>query len=372
VAKVLLSSHAKENERGKTMEPGSTRIEKMLNLTFASDPRLSRYPLPEVPADYRAKYPNQPYAVPFVVTPEIARDWLTYRVIRRDVTPKELIHAEFGPNRRFLPNALTGSTNKKGWVDTFLDGDIRVTHQGIAFSEDGFLLDGQHRLAACLLSGVPYEPLLSQLVPWNGFIAMDGGRARTADQFIDLPHPTLCAAAARYILPVIKQTEHHSYYDKTATKQEVLDLVYGWGLFAGPWINEIHTAARGSNIPNTALAATVMMALAAGGDKASEPVQEFLNGLRKNSSHRDFVTIGQNGEDPRYILRSLFGAARNVGKRTFNAAETYGNVGLIRRAMTVWMDQEEVKTLGRTPANRSLPEVWNADKVRAFHANHVN
>lgn len=354
------------------MEPGTSRIEKMLGITFASDPRRSRFALPEVPADYRAKYPEDPYSEPFEVTPKIAKDWLTYRVIRREITPRELLHADFGPNRRFLPNALTGSPAKKGWIDTFLDGDIRKTHQGIAFSSDGYLLDGQHRLAACVLSGISYRPLLAQDVPWDAFIAMDSGRARTADQFIDLPNPLVIAASARYILPTIRETERREYYEKLATKQEVLDLVYGWGLFAGPWMTEIVTAAKGSNIPATPLAATVMMALAAGGDAITGQVQDFLNGLKKGHSHRDYVTIGKNGEDPRWILKNAFLAAKNNGKRTFSAAETYGNVGLIRRCMNVWLDQEEVQALTRTAPNRDLPPVWNADAVRAFHNDRVN
>lgn len=354
------------------MEPGQSRIEKMLKLTFASDPRLSRFALPEIPQEYLDKHPGEPYVVPFEVTPEIARDWLTYRVIRRDVTPKELLHDDFGPNRRFLPNALTGSTAKKGWVDTFKDGEIRKTHQGIAFSWDGYLLDGQHRLAACLMSGISYKPLLSQLVPWDAFVAMDSGRGRTADHFIDLPNPNLCAAAAKYILPVIKGEEARMYYDRLATKQEVLDLVYGWGLFDSSWMSEVQSAAQSAKIPNTALAASVMMALAAGGDEVSDHVQEFLNGLRKSFDYRKFITIGNDGADPRWILRNLFSDSGNGAKRSFSNKETYGNVGVIRRCMQVWMDQEEFTGTQRTAVSRDLPKVWRADAVRAFHASKVS
>lgn len=357
------------------MEPGNSKIEKMLGVKFESDPRASRFPLPAIPPGYVQQYPGHPYAIPFEITPEIARDWLTYRVIRREVTPRDLLHDNFAPNRKFIPAALTGSPARKGWIQTFLDGDIRRSHQGIAFSPDGFLLDGQHRLAACLLSGVSYEPLVSQLVPWNAFTAMDDGRTRSANQFIDLPHPNLCAAAARYILPVINGVENREYYAKLATKDQVLDLVYGWGLFAGPWTNEITLAAKGSNIPNTALAASVMMALAAGGDEVSDDVQQFLNGLKSGFSHRDYITIGDNGEDPRWILTNRFLRSKTDRKRTFSSEETYGNVGLIRRCLQVWMDKEEVKAttngkspLNRTPLFRDLPKVWRADDVRAFHA----
>jgi hypothetical protein len=356
------------------MEPGQSRIEKMLKIEFTSDPRLSKFPLPEIPADYLAKYPGEPYTIPFDVTPEIAADWLTHRVIRRDITPRELLHEDFGPNRRFLPNALTGSSSRKGWVATFKDGEIKKTHQGIAFSWDGYLLDGQHRLAACLISGISYRPQLSQLVPWDAFTAMDSGRGRTADQFIDLPHPNLCAAAAKYILPVIKGEEARTYYDKRATKQEVLDLVYGWGIFEGPWMAEVQSAARAANIPNTPLAASVAMALAAGGDAATDQVQQFLNGLRKNfaADPRNYITIGNAGLDPRWVLRGAFSEGSSGKKRTFSSDETYGNVGVIRRCVQVWMDQEEFTGTQRTPTSRDLPKVWRADAVRQFHATKVS
>lgn len=353
------------------MEPGSSKIEKMLGVTFASDPRRSRFPLPEIPAEYAEAYPGEPYVIPFEVTPEIARDWLTYRVISREVTPKELLHDEFGPNRRFIPGALTGSSSKKGWIDTFKDGEIRKTHQGIAFTPDGFLLDGQHRLAACLLTKISYRPLLANGVPWDGFVAMDSGRARTADQFITMPHPTLCAAAARYIMPSLKGVEDREYYDKLAPKQDVIDMVYGWPLFSGPWMNEIMAAAKGSNIPNTPLAATVLMALAAGGDAVSDHVQQFLNGLKKGFQPYDYIKIGGTGQDPRWVLSSAFRTSRTEGKRTFSSKETYGNVGLIRRAMNIWMDQEVAGVFQRTHPGRDLPPVWNVDAVRAYHTKHV-
>lgn len=41
-------------------------------------------------------------------------------------------------------------------------GKWTLTHQGIAFGADGSLMDGQHRLAACVESGVPFETNVSR------------------------------------------------------------------------------------------------------------------------------------------------------------------------------------------------------------------
>lgn len=52
-------------------------------------------------------------------------------------------------------------------------GNWRLTHQGIAFDEYGNLLDGQHRLMACVLSKVPIETLVTRNVCREDGCAID-------------------------------------------------------------------------------------------------------------------------------------------------------------------------------------------------------
>lgn len=348
-----------------------SRIETMLGFLFTSDPRGSRFPIPKIPKQYRDKFPGELYTEPVTVTPQIARDWLEHRIIRKEYTPKELLHDDFCPNRRFLIGALVGSSNRKGWIDTLKDGELRKIHQGIAFTPDGYICDGQHRLAAVALSGVTATFLVAVDVDWKGFSVMDSGRTRSAGQLLgDMPHADMCAASARYILPVLAGVERAEYYDKMAHKDDVINLVQGWTTYhSGEWSKEVSSASSQANIPNTPLMATVMMALAAGADPFE--VHAFLAGLRKNFNPRDYITIGTDGDDPRWILRNAF-SNQGKGKRSFSSDEQYGNVGLIRRSMEVWLNKEKVKALTRTSRHRSLPPVWNADKVRAYHADHVN
>ena len=54
-----------------------------------------------------------------------------------------------------------------------------LTHQGIAFDEGSHLLDGQHRLAAVMMAGVPVEMMVSRNVPHDRQIVMDDHRRRT-------------------------------------------------------------------------------------------------------------------------------------------------------------------------------------------------
>lgn len=60
-----------------------------------------------------------------LVTPKQARDWLK----------------ENAANRPLRPNVV------EGFMNAYARGEWKVTHQGIAFSKEGVLLDGQHRLS---------------------------------------------------------------------------------------------------------------------------------------------------------------------------------------------------------------------------------
>lgn len=60
-----------------------------------------------------------------------------------------------------------------------LNGDFVLTHQGIAFDADGLLIDGQHRLAACVKSGVPMTVMVTRGIDRSSAEAIDTGIKRT-------------------------------------------------------------------------------------------------------------------------------------------------------------------------------------------------
>lgn len=349
-----------------------TPIEKELGFAFISDPRGSRYPLPAIPEEFAAQHPGEPYSVPVDVTWEMAIDWLKYRVIREDRTPEELKTEGFRPNRSFIMGAIKGSPARKGWISIVRDEEVRLTHQGLAFTPTGFLSDGQHRLAAIALAQhhKPTRLMISVNVGWEGFTVMDSPRPRLASQLLgqEISEPLMVAASAKYVMPVLSESERWEYYEKLATKDQVIQLINATPYYRGPWAGEVKAAARGSHIPNTPLMASVVMALVAGADPFQ--VQGFLDGLKASANVKDAVVFGKNGDDPRWHLRRHF-SGRSTGKRSHAAAETYGNVGLIRRAMNIWLDQEETGNFLRTPPSRPLPPVWNADAVREYYADRL-
>ena len=58
------------------------------------------------------------------------------------------------------------------------DGKWMLTHEGIAFSSNGRLLDGQHRLRAIVLAGIPVEMFVWFNVPPQALLAINHGRRR--------------------------------------------------------------------------------------------------------------------------------------------------------------------------------------------------
>lgn len=355
-------------------------IENMLGFQFVSDPRGARFPIPVTPDGHPA---DRPFPYPaMLITPEMARDVLLYRTIRLDRIPASIRHEEMVTNRRFLVAALKGSPRDKGWLRKFKDNEMHPgTAQPVCFTRDGFLLDGQHRFAACWLTKVSFEVPVSVNVPWDTFAITDSGRGRTPGQLLgDIPYPDQSAAAAKLILPVLYGEESQKWSVQSASNQDVYDLVHGWTTFQGswpegeaPWMKHVLAASK-SRVPLTPLAASTMMALAAGADAFD--VAEFLEGLKPGyrGGHPD---LGPHTSDPRHMLRSFYLTAKTGGKA--NGKEKRRQAAHVRRAMEVWLDFKTGRKLHRisnlpTSLNEdaALPPVWNADAVRNYHREKVS
>ncbi|QKW51397.1 hypothetical protein [Streptomyces buecherae] len=113
-----------------------------------------------------------------MVTPELAREWLKVNALNRPLSRQTVVH-------------LTRAIQRGEW---------KLTHQGIAFDENGQLVDGQHRLEAVVKAGVAVEMLVAYGVPRAAFTVMDTGRKRTGRDALSLAgetNSTHLAAALR-------------------------------------------------------------------------------------------------------------------------------------------------------------------------------
>ncbi len=103
---------------------------------------------------------DKPRAEVVMVTPEMARDWLMKNIKNR---PKNM--------RRI---------NKM--ADKLKEGQGALTNDAVAFDVEDRLWNGQHRLEAICLSGVPCECIVLRGSSTDAFMHADSGMKRTAGQ----------------------------------------------------------------------------------------------------------------------------------------------------------------------------------------------
>jgi len=94
------------------------------------------------------------------VTPDMAREWLA----------KNMKH-----NRPVMKNTV------HGYARQMRNGTWNLTHQGIAFDENGELIDGQHRLSAIVEANIPVKMNVTYNVhrAQGEVFTIDMGRKRT-------------------------------------------------------------------------------------------------------------------------------------------------------------------------------------------------
>lgn len=92
-----------------------------------------------------------------VITPDVAKCYLEHNDINR------------------IPN--------KGQIAFYArmmqNGEWQLNGEAIVFAEGGRLIDGQHRLMACVYANVPFETLVVRGVQESVFTTIDKGRTRT-------------------------------------------------------------------------------------------------------------------------------------------------------------------------------------------------
>lgn len=97
------------------------------------------------------------------VTPETCKNWMEKRTCNRV------------PLKR---------SNIDKFKSILRSGQFRTTHQGFALDWHGCLIDGQHRAAALIETGMTVTSQVTYNMDPDAFAAIDGGRVRTAGDFV--------------------------------------------------------------------------------------------------------------------------------------------------------------------------------------------
>ncbi len=106
-------------------------------------------------------------------------------------------------------------------------GELQLTHQGVAISDSGVLLDGQHRLLAILNTGIPATMMVTTGLPDAVFAVLDTGSKRTASDILSIDgakNATSIASAIRlYIL--YTQAPHIVWTGKVPARHATTTLI---------------------------------------------------------------------------------------------------------------------------------------------------
>ena len=102
------------------------------------------------------------------ITPDMARKWLEHNLVNRPISRATV--------KAYADDMICGRWDKN-------------TTSCIAFDRVGRLVDGQHRLSAIIVAGIPVTMWVSRNV--GDGVVFDSGRNRSLSDFMNIAHPEL-------------------------------------------------------------------------------------------------------------------------------------------------------------------------------------
>lgn len=215
-----------------------------------------------------------------LVTPDLAKHYLSCNTENRAIRPKHT-------------NRLTHDMNE----DRF-----KITHQGIAFDENGVLIDGQHRLNAIVASGKGQWLLVTTGLPSKSKQVVDNGARRRAADFMPGAYRDQRAAVVRILLAVTAMEGPFTAQQLAYEIQQVTDsaIQAAWDVFSDDF-DELcgmsHEAAK--NVATCGPAALLSAALV-----YPKRRMEWLEGLK--------TMVGLTPGDPRLALLRFRGGPKRI------------------------------------------------------------
>lgn len=214
-----------------------------------------------------------------LVTPDTARRWLLANTENR--------------NKRDKHVAKLAKDMKSGLYQTH--------HQGVAFDENGILIDGQHRLQAIIISKEAQWMLVTVGLPTEARQYIDGGAKRTAHDFMPGKNKSAKAAAIRILLAIDRANGKFSAASlnndmQMITAAEVQDNWSAWSDIDELSGLAMHAATNVATCgPSPLLAAALLY---------PKTAVEFLKGLIEMS--------GMEKDDPRLALIKYRGGEKRI------------------------------------------------------------
>lgn len=115
------------------------------------------------------------------ITPAMAAEYLKSNVV----------------NRRLYSKAINT------YADDMANGKWNLDGESIKFDELGRMIDGQHRLNACVKCGKPFTTIVMRGLPEESFVTLDSGKVRTPGDVLsimEIPNATnIAATISKYL-----------------------------------------------------------------------------------------------------------------------------------------------------------------------------
>ena len=103
-------------------------------------------------------------------------------------------------------NRPVSDTTVELYAGAMKRGEWVLNGESIILSDDGELLQGQHRCKACILSGVPFKTVIVRGMPRSVFMTLDSGKKRNASDTLAIDghkNTRMMASGARQIIKMV-------------------------------------------------------------------------------------------------------------------------------------------------------------------------
>jgi hypothetical protein len=197
------------------------------------------------------------------ITPDMARNMLGSNPVNRNISERSV----------------------SDLAKIMVNNDWQITHQGIAFYEDGTLADGQHRLSAVIKANIPVYMMITRGLAKESAMTIDSGRKRSLIDGIKISGAAPWMEAKHVnLVPIIT-------HPKRLTDMQKVDFLIGMK----PYV-EFATACFVSNrrfLTGSIIHAALAMAAYHGEDynKLKRFAQVFFDGIMSDPNEKVIILV---------------------------------------------------------------------------------
>ena len=228
------------------------------------------------------------------ITPEVAKQYLEHNT----------------GNRRLNRSSVESLARE------IREGRWQLTHQGIAFDENGVLIDGQHRLSAVVLANTSVEMMVARGIKpsENNIFAIDNGKKRTVRDMLQIGQygPMYTNSQNIGAIQALFVTKGRRAKNNRLSADEIAKYIDANEAGVRVLNGFIHMARTCGKVANCNFYAALYSAFLGG--ESEEAIKSFLR------------CYGRNEIDSRYYSKAALDLADHLKRYKLNEMETVARV----------------------------------------------